>query len=74
MLKGEYSQNNFIIITPSKRSDFISMDYKIEKKVPNRSQAYQVVENKRQDKLQEVEKEGQLDEESLYYARLFMEE
>ena len=50
------------------------MDYKIEKKVPNRSQAYQVVENKRQDKLQEVEKEGQLDEESLYYARLFMEE
>ncbi len=50
------------------------MNDKTEKKVPNVSGSYQVVNTNRQETLQKVKKEGQLDEESLYYARLFMEE
>ena len=50
------------------------MNDKTEKKVPNVSGSFQIVDNGRQETLQKLKQEEKLDEESLYYARLFMEE
>ncbi|MFE8702947.1 hypothetical protein ACFYKX_20270 [Cytobacillus sp. FJAT-54145] len=50
------------------------MGDKNEKSVPNVSGSFQIVGNQRQDSLKEVQKEKDLDDESLYYARLFMED
>jgi hypothetical protein len=50
------------------------MDKKFDKKVPNVSGSFQVVENERKEDLKDLEKEAKLDEESMYYARLFMED
>lgn len=40
---------------------------------PNVSGSFQIVENKRKEDLEEAQRKG-LDEESMYYARLFMED
>lgn len=47
---------------------------KKDKKVPNVSGSFQVVDNKRKEDIDKAEKESELDEESMYYARLFMED
>ncbi|MCT8138380.1 hypothetical protein H1D32_11830 [Anaerobacillus sp. CMMVII] len=48
------------------------MDKKEKEQVPNVSGSFQVSSEKQQEDLIEAEKK--LDEESLYYARLFMED
>ncbi len=50
------------------------MAKKERKPVPNVSGSFQVSSNTQQEGLQEVEAENKLDEESMYYARLFMED
>lgn len=44
------------------------------KPAPNISGTFQVSEDTRVNNLNELEKKEQLDEESMYYARLFMED
>lgn len=50
------------------------MDKKEKKPVPNVSGSFQISSEKQQEGVQEVEAENKLDEESMYYARLFMED
>ncbi|MHC0039116.1 hypothetical protein [Pseudoneobacillus sp. C159] len=47
---------------------------KKEKPVPNISGTYQIADDGRQADLEDAEKHAKLDEESKYYARLFMED
>jgi hypothetical protein len=47
---------------------------KIDQPVPNISGSFQIVDDERQEDLKTIEKQAQLDEESMYYARLFMED
>ncbi|MEH7126266.1 hypothetical protein V7127_23945 [Bacillus sp. JJ1773] len=44
------------------------------KQVPNVSGSFQVVSEEQKNSLEEAIENGELDEESLYYARVFMEE
>jgi hypothetical protein len=50
------------------------MDENKKKHVPNVSGSFQIVDNHRKDDVKDMEKQTTLDEESLYYARLFMED
>jgi hypothetical protein len=50
------------------------LDKKERKPVPNVSGSFQVSSDKQQEGLKEVEAEKKLDEESMHYARLFMED
>lgn len=43
-------------------------------KAPNISGSFQIADDKRQYDLESVEKEHDLDDESMYYARIFMED
>jgi hypothetical protein len=43
-------------------------------KAPNISGSFQIADDQRQSDLESVEKEHELDEESMYYARIFMED
>lgn len=52
----------------------IILDKKQKKTAPNVSGSFQVSSEKQQKDIEEVEAENQLDEESMYYARLFMED
>lgn len=47
---------------------------KNKEKTPNVSGSFQVVNDDRKDAIEELRKENKLDEETEYYARLFMEE
>lgn len=50
------------------------MKEKLEAKVPNVSGSFQIINNERKKELKEIESEDQLDDESIYYARIFMED
>lgn len=50
------------------------MTNKEKRPVPNVSGSFQVSSSKQQEGVKEVEAEKKLDEESMYYARLFMED
>lgn len=43
-------------------------------KAPNVSGSFQVIEDDRKDTIEELRKDNKLDEESEYYARIFMED
>lgn len=43
-------------------------------KVPNVSGSFQIVDNDRKDSIEKLKKENKLDEETEYYARIFMED
>jgi hypothetical protein len=43
-------------------------------KVPNVSGSFQVIEDDRKETIEELRKDNKLDEETEYYARIFMEE
>ncbi|MCQ6281352.1 hypothetical protein [Bacillus sp. EB600] len=50
------------------------MDKNKGKTVPNVSGSFQIVEDDRKGTIDELRKENKLDEETEYYARVFMEE
>jgi hypothetical protein len=50
------------------------MKKKPSKAAPNVSGSFQIVDEDRQGDIKDVEKSAQLDDESMYYARLFMED
>lgn len=50
------------------------MDKKQRKEVPNVSGSFQVSSEEQQKSLKEVKDNNKLDDESMYYARLFMED
>jgi len=50
------------------------LNKKEKKPVPNVSGSFQVSSDTQQEGLQELEEDKKLDEESMYYARLFMED
>lgn len=50
------------------------MDKKQKKTVPNVSGSFQVSSDEQKKSLQDVKDKNELDDESMYYARLFMED
>lgn len=50
-----------------------SMD-KNKGKTPNVSGSFQIIEDNRKETIKELRKENKLDEETEYYARIFMED
>lgn len=50
-----------------------SMD-KNKGKTPNVSGSFQIIEDNRKETIEELRKENKLDEETEYYARIFMED
>jgi hypothetical protein len=50
------------------------MKKEADQPAPNVSGTFQIADEERQGDLKDVQKSAQLDEESMYYARLFMED
>ncbi|MGO4889547.1 hypothetical protein ACJ2A9_17515 [Anaerobacillus sp. MEB173] len=47
---------------------------KNKEKAPNVSGSFQVIDDDRKESIEELRKENKLDEETEYYARIFMED
>ncbi|MBT2697174.1 hypothetical protein J7E79_07090 [Bacillus sp. ISL-40] len=61
----------FFLLKMKCRSE--SMD-KNKRKTPNVSGSFQVIEDDRKKTIEELRKDNKLDEETEYYARIFMED
>lgn len=48
--------------------------HKNEEKAPNVSGSFQIIEDGRKETIEDLRKENKLDEETEYYARIFMED
>jgi hypothetical protein len=56
------------------KGEKLFMKKKADQPAPNVSGTFQIADEERQGDLIDVQKSAQLDEESMYYARLFMED